>query len=38
MEDLLYKDRPIVLSIIYSQGAKGRKYKNATWEMIITKE
>jgi hypothetical protein len=35
-EGLLYKKKLIVLFIIYPQGAKGRKYKKATWEMIIT--
>ncbi len=37
-EGLLYKNKPIVMSTIYFQGAKWRKYKMTTWEMIITRQ
>jgi hypothetical protein len=34
---MLFQNRPIVLFIGYSKGARRRKHKNATWEMNITK-
>jgi hypothetical protein len=35
---MLFQNKPIVLFIGYSKGARRRKHRKATWEMSIIKE